>query len=259
MSTSLGGFVSGLFFMALAALLLFFGLNWLHVPVGNLIDWLIGVAILWWLGVITTLPWNAHFAALAVVEEAAESRSKGIAVNEDHAAFARRVATRFRAVAVGLHLLTAAGLFVLARYQLVPLGYPAAGAALALTFARPAARAYDHLRNRLSLMQHQVHYPREDVVELRNRVQELETQFKTVTSSLDATEVDSWAYRLAQTEAATQRHLDRLDGLLEELTRQNARDHEALTRQISQEIAKLSEDAQFLNQVRELIRFVKAA
>ena len=76
---------------------------------------------------------------------------------------------------------------------------------------------------------------------------------------LDASETDSWAYQLAQNQAAAARHFDRLDSLVEELTRANAREHEALARQTAQEIAKLSEDARFLNQVRELIRFVETA
>lgn len=237
----------------------FFGLQGLHLSTGSLIDWLVGVAILWWLAVVTTLPWNAHFAALHVVEEAQASRENGIAVNEAQVSFARRIATRFRLLAIGLHVLTAAVLFVLAYYRVVAVGYPAAIAALVLTFARPAERAYEHLSERLRLMKHQVQYPREDVVELRNRVQELETQLRDVARSLNVEKTDSWAYSLAQAQATVERHLDRLDGLLEELTRANAREHEALARQTAQEIAKLSEDARFLNQVRELIRFVKEA
>ena len=256
---SFGSFASMLFFLAIGALVVFFGLQWLHVPVGSLVDWLVGVGIVWWLAVVTTLPWNAHFAALHVVEEAQASREKGIAVNEEHVAYARRIAARFRGVAVGLHLLTAAVLFGLAYFHVVAVGYPAAIAALALTFARPAARAYEHLAERLRLMQHQMHYPREDVVELRTRVDELETQLKSVNYSLNAEEEGSAAHQLAQHQAAVQRQLDRLDARLEELTRANAREHEALARQTAQEIAKLSEDARFLNQVRELIRFVKDA
>ena len=256
---SFRGFVFSLFSLAALVLLTYFALQLLRVPVGSLVDWLVGVAVLWWLAAVTILPWNAHFAALAVVEEAAASRKKGIVVDEEQVAFARRVASRFRTVAIGLHLLTAAVLFALAYYHVVAVGYPAAVAALALTFVRPAERAYEHLRERLSLLQHQVRYPREDVLELRDRVSLLETRLKEIQTSLDATETDSWAATLAQQQASTQRHLDRLDSLLEELTRANAREHEALARQTTQEIAKLSEDARFLNQVRELIRFVKQA
>lgn len=256
---SFGKFASALFLLAIGALVVFFTLQWMHVPIGSLIDWIVGVAIVWWLAVVVTLPWNAHFAALGVVQEAQASRARGIAVNEEHVAFAQRMATRFRLLALGLHLLTAVVLFVLAYYRVVAVGYPAAIAAMVLTFARPAAQAYEHLAERLRSMKYQVHYPREDVEELRARVRELEVRLRSVNSALEEEKEGSWAYQLAQTQAVVRRQLDRLDGSLEELARTNAREHEALARQTALEIAKLSEDARFLNQVRELIRFVKTA
>lgn len=256
---SFGKFASALFLLAIGALVVFFTLQWMHVPIGSLIDWIVGVAIVWWLAVVVTLPWNAHFAALGVVQEAQASRARGIAVNEEHVAFAQRMATRFRLLALGLHLLTAVVLFVLAYYRVVAVGYPAAIAAVVLTFARPAAQAYEHLAERLRSMKHQVHYPREDVEELRARVRELEVRLRGVNAALEEEKEGSWAYQLAQTQAVVRRQLDRLDGSLEELARTNAREHEALARQTALEIAKLSEDARFLNQVRELIRFVKTA
>lgn len=256
---SFGGFIVSLLAMVVLVLLTFFGLQWLHVGVGSLIDWLVGVAILWWLAVVTTLPWNTHFAALDVVEEARISRDKGMAVPEESVAYARRLASRFKWLAIVLHLGTAGLLLVLARLQLVAVGYPAAVAALALTFARPAQRAYEHLSTRLRNMAQQIQYPREDVVELRNRVLELETQSETLGHSLDATRDDSWAATQQRLLTAVQSRLNQLDDRLDELSRLNAREHEALARQTTTEIAKLSEDARFLNQVRELIRFVREA
>ena len=208
---------------------------------------------------VTTLPWNAHFAAQRVVDEGRNSQERGIAVNEQHVAYARRMASRFRLLAIALHLVTAAALFALAHFQVVAVGYPAAVAALLLTFARPAARAYEHLATRLRLMQQQMHYPREDVLTLRQQVQQLTSQLHDLHTRLDPDRSSSWAAGLTEQQASTRRQLDRLDGHLEELTRANAREHEALARQTTQEIARLSEDARFLNQVRELIRFVKDA
>ncbi|RPD44338.1 hypothetical protein DNI29_21775 [Hymenobacter sediminis] len=69
----------------------------------------------------------------------------------------------------------------------------------------------------------------------------------------DHTWYDPWA-----TEQQSQQ-IDRLDSVLTELTRRNAWEYEALGRQTTQEIAPISEDTRFLNQVRELIRFVREA
>ncbi|NML63791.1 hypothetical protein HHL22_01100 [Hymenobacter sp. RP-2-7] len=256
---SFRGFLLSLLLLAGAVLLVFLGLQWLHVGTGRLVDWVAGVAILWWFAVVLILPWNAHFAALDVVEQARDAAAQGIAVPADTVAYAQRVARRFRQLAVGLHLATAAVLLGLAYFGLVPLGYWAAGIALALTLVRPAERAYEHLATRLRNMGQQIRYPREDVAELRTRVTELETGQKTLAAQLDVDREGSWASLQGQSLAALRQAIDRTDGRLEELSRQNARDHEALTRQTVTEIARLSEDARFLNQVRELIRFWKDA
>ena len=254
---SFRSFLGSLVVLTGLVLLTFFGLQQLHLSTGRLVDWLVGVVVLWWLAVVTVLPWNAHFAALDVVEQARDSRANGLVVPEESVAYAWRVAGRFRWLAVGLHLGTAAVLVGLAYFRVVAVGYPAAGAALVLTLARPAQRAYEHLSARLQNLAHQIRYPREDVVELRQRLETLEKQGRDVRHALDTEREGSWAANQALTTAALRQALDRLDSRLEELTRQNARDHEALARQTTSEITRLSEDARFLNQVRDLIRFVK--
>ncbi|MCB2407919.1 hypothetical protein [Hymenobacter lucidus] len=252
-------FLATLTAVTLLVLLIFTGLHLLHLTTGTLVDWIIGIGIFWWLAAVVVLPWNTHFAAKDVLEEARQSREHGIAVSEETVAFARRLAQRFLWLAIGLHLLTALTLYLLAYYQLTVVGYAASVAALLLTFARPAQRAYEHLSRRLQAMTHQIHYPREDVVELRSRMLDAETKLRDLRTMLDVSEPTSWAHSQTQEVAHLRLQLDRLDGRQEELTRQNSRDHEALARQTAADIARLSEDAQFLNQVRELIRFYKSA
>jgi hypothetical protein len=253
------GFLGILTGLTVLVLLLFTGLRLLQLPVGTLLDWVTGIGVFWWLAGVVVLPWDTHFAAKDVLEEARQSRAKGIAVSEETVTFARRLAQRFLWLAVGLHLFTALALYLLAYYQLTAVGYAASVAALLLTFVRPGQRAYAHLSRRLQALSHQIHYPREDVVELRERVMALETDLKQLSAALDQAEPGAWAYEQGQAQAYLRQQLDRLDSRLEELTRQNSRDHEALARQSAADIARLSEDAQFLNQVRELIRFVKSA
>ena len=253
------GFLFSLVLLTGLVLFTFFGLQLLHVPTGSLVGWAEGVVMLWWFAAVLILPWDAHFAALDVLEQARDAHAHGIAVAEDTVAYARRVARRFRQLAVGLHLATAAALLGLAYFQLIPFGYAAAAVALALTVVRPAQRAYEHLAARLRNLGQQIRYPREDVAELRTRVAELETMLESVEHTLDVDLEGSWATSQTLALAALRQMLDRYDSRLEELIRQNARDHEALARQTVTEIARLSEDARFLNQVRELIRFVKDA
>ena len=75
--------------------LLVFGiLQWLHIPAGSLIDWIIAVAIFEWLLAIVTVPWNIHFEAKEVIAEAAQSAEKGIKVDQKQVKYAQMVAKR---------------------------------------------------------------------------------------------------------------------------------------------------------------------
>jgi chromosome segregation ATPase len=173
--------------------------------------------------------------------------------------YAARLSKRFLWLAIVLHLATALGLYLLAYYEVTVLGYLAAVAALALTFLRPLQRAYEHLSHKLRSISDQIRYPREDVAELRNRVAQLEEEVKQLHHALNADEPDTWAHGQQAAIARLQGQLGRTDAQLEALEGLNRKEHEALARQSAAEIAKLSEDAQFLNQVRELIRFFKSA
>ncbi len=252
-------FLGSLASITLLVLVTFAGLKLLNIEAGRLVDWVIGVAICWWLVGVVVIPWNTHFAAREVLEEARISREKGIPVREESVRYAGRLSKRFFWLAIFLHLATALGLYLLAYYEVTVLGYLAAVAALGLTFLRPLQRAYEHLSYKLRSMSEQIRYPREDVAELRNRVTQLETEVKQLQHAMDAAGPDTWAHGQEAAIARLQGQWERTDGQLEALTQLNRKEHETLARQSAAEIAKLSEDAQFLNQVRELIRFFKSA
>ena len=54
--------------------------NWVGIPTGSLVDWVIGIAIFGWLMAITTVPWNIHFQAREVIAEVTLSLEKGITI-----------------------------------------------------------------------------------------------------------------------------------------------------------------------------------
>jgi BMFP domain-containing protein YqiC len=128
------------------------------------------------------------------------------------------------------------------------------GATLLLTALRPAIRAYQYLAVRLSMIREQIKYPREDVVELRVRVSNLEANVAIIREKLD-TEAN-----IQQQEVKiTRQELARLKALLEKLEAKNQVEHETLSQEAQNAIAQLTEDSQFLNHVREIIRFFKTA
>lgn len=241
-------------------LLLAFGLlQWLHLPAGNFLDWVIGGASFWWLLVIVTVPWNIHFQAKEVLAEADQSAEKGIPVDENKIKYVKLLALRSLLAALALHLISAIGLYILAIAGISAVGYFGSGAALLLTILRPAVRGYEYLAARLAMIREQVKYPREDIVEVRNRLADIESNVKVLQDQLNSEDPSSWATSQQRYLEATRNDLTRIAASLEELRATNQAEHERLTREAQRAIAQLSEDGQFLDHVREIIRFFKTS
>jgi hypothetical protein len=234
-------------------------LRWQQIPIGELVDWLTGIAIAWWLLAVVTIPWNMHFAAKALVDDARQSEQKDITVQPEDVAYAHKIANRYRQVAIGLHLVTALGLALMAYLGLTPLGYIAAMVALLLTFLRPTVRMYDYVVARLATIRQQIRYPRDDVYELLNKVGGIEGKVINLEEKLNTDNDYSFISGLLQRLDHTEGALHDLKIALENLRVENAAEHQRVIRQAESTIARLSEDAQFLNQVREIIRFWKQA
>ncbi|MEH2337806.1 hypothetical protein [Nostoc sp.] len=248
--------IAGIVVVVLAA----FGLlQWLHIPAGNFLDWVIGGASFWWLLVIVTVPWNVHFQAKEVLAEAAQSKEKGIPVDEKQVKYVTVLAKRSLWVAIALHLFSTVGLYTLAATGISTVGYISSGAALLLTILRPAIRAYEYLYARLAMIRQEWKYPREDIFELRDRFSILEQKIQSLEEQLNPEQSYSLPATQQRFAEETRRDLARIAANLEELRATNQTEHERLGREARNAIAQLSTDGQFLDHVREIIQFFKTA
>ena len=264
-SKDIGGFLIVSAVLALLLLLVFGILQWLHIPSGSFLDWMIGIASFWWLLVIVTIPWNIHFAAKNVSLEAKDSLKKGIAVETAQLQYVEQVARWSFWSAIALHGLSALILYVLAASGASTIGYIGSVATLLLTGLRPAVALCQYLTDRLKTIQNVVKYPREDVVALKQQLIKIEAKLTDLAYqlNLDRDEPiehpDSWATVQQQTFAAMRQELTQLAVGVEDLRVTNQADHDHLNREARNAIAQLSTDGQFLEHVREIIRFFKAA
>lgn len=256
---SFGSFVVGAIGLSVGCLLVFGLLGWLGIPAGQLVDWIIGLAIFWWLLVVVTIPWNIHFGARQVVSAAAESRERGLAINEAQAAYARRWVGRSLLFALGLHLASALGLYWLAVNGISAIGYLGSAAALLLTGLRPAVAGYQYVSERLRAIGEQVRYPREDVLTLRDELHVVKARLDTLEYAVDPEQSGSLAASQAATLNELRQTLDRLRLAHDELRAQNAAEHSRLAREAEQAVARISADGQVIDHVRELVRFFKSA
>ncbi|MHC0062412.1 hypothetical protein ACWATR_05710 [Nostoc sp. UIC 10890] len=252
-------FISSIAGIVVVVLTAFGLLQWLHIPAGNFLDWVIGGASFWWLLVIVTVPWNVHFQAKEVLAEAAQSTEKGIPVDEKQVKYVTLLAKRSLWVAIALHLFSAVGLYTLAATGISTVGYISSGAALLLTILRPAIRAYEYLYARLAMIRQEWKYPREDIFELRDRFSILEQKIQSLEDQLNPEQPYSLSATQQRFAEETRRDLARIAANVEELRATNQTEHERLGREARNAIAQLSTDGQFLDHVREIIRFFKTA
>jgi hypothetical protein len=245
--------------LVLLLLLAFSILQWLSIPAGNFLDWVIGGGIFWWLMLIVTVPWNIHFDAKEVLAEAEESQQKQITVDKKQLSYVQLLARRSLWVAIGLHLISAIGLYTLAIAGISVVGYVGSGAALLLTILRPAIRTYQYIAARLSMVRREFSYPRQDILELRQRFDTVESQVKHLLAQINPETSNSWAAMQEKQQETLQKHLTRLASELEMLKAQNQAEHRQLSRATETAVAQLSADGEFLNHAREIIRFFKEA
>jgi hypothetical protein len=244
----------------IALVVAIFGLlQWFHIPAGNFLDWVIGGASFWWLLVIVTVPWNIHFQAKEVLAEGAQSKEKGIPVDEKQQKYVKVLAKRSLITAIALHIISAFALYILAATGISKVGYISSGAALLLTVLRPAISAYEYLYARLRMIRQEWQYPREDINELRNRFYTLEETVRRLEEQLNP----EFPYSIAANQQTyvdeSRKELARLTANLENLRASNQTEHDRLSTEARQAISQLSTDGQFLDHVREIIRFFKTA
>ncbi|MFQ4138870.1 hypothetical protein PGN35_021400 [Nodosilinea sp. PGN35] len=237
-----------------------FGLaQWWQIPVGSFADWVVGLASFGWLLTITTVPWNIYFEAKGALSEADLSREKGIAVDDRQVGYVRSLARWSLRLVLALHLLTALGLYFLASTGVSQLGYWGAAAALLLSGLRPAVRAYQYFAARIATIQQQFKYPREDVVELRDRLTQAESKLEQFAGQLNIDDPASWAATEQRQRQALRQDFTLLATEVTALATANQAEHQRLALEGQQAIAQITTDGQFLEHVREIIRFFKAA
>ena len=255
-SSALLGTLAGI---TLLSLLVFGVLRWTNLPTGDFLDWLVAVVGFWWLILITTVPWNMHFRAKEVLSDIAIYKDKSKGVRETDIRYAQKIARVYLFIAIILHIASAVGLYFLAEYEISKVGYWGAALALLLTGFRPAVRLLQYIHYRLYAISQAIKYPEDDVYHLKRKVEELSYDVRRVLDVLETSNSESWI-------SLKEKQLQRLEEMAYELKKQNDQfklQQEQLFGQLSQKteqrIAQISEDGQFLSQVRDLIRFIKNA
>lgn len=233
--------------------------KWVGFDPGNIRNWVVGLLVLWWLVVVVTLPWDLYFKANALLVDTQHSQQSGMSISEGDVVYVKRWAKLSLIIAISLHLVSALALALLQFYGVSELGYFASGAAILLMGFRPAGRAYDFLVYRLTSIGRDIRYPRDDVLALRNQIENMSVQLGEVVSQLDLEKHESWASEIERRIEMQETEHAKLRVELEELRLLNEEAHRVLAQEAEIAASKIAGGAQVISHVRELVRFFKDA
>jgi hypothetical protein len=208
---------------------------------GRLLDWVMGGLCLLWLLVILKAPWDLYFQASAVAFEQERSRERSVALTPGRAEYIRTLRRRLGMLAVGAHIgsaaLIAAIAFLTGERQV---GYWFAVFYLVSTIFRPAVAGYAYLAHKLSAVGEEARYPREDIAEMRARLQSAEGIAREL-----RTETEDLRTRL-EAEAA-----ERAEEARELRERQNA-----LAREFEVTASRLTDNREVISGIQAFVRLI---
>ncbi|MFJ4467979.1 hypothetical protein ACIP2X_10960 [Streptomyces sp. NPDC089424] len=206
-----------------------------------------GVLSLLWLLLLLTLPWNLYFRAHAVLAEIGVSREKGIEVSPARDAEAGRIARAMLRTAVAGHLLTAAVVLAVTWATGEFTGYWFAAFFLLSTFFRPAGAYFGQLRRRLGTLLKDVTHPRDDVVELRGRLDRAEAGTRVLEEKAEE------QYRAL---AELRRTVDALAVSTYERAEETERGLASLAREFEATVHRLTDDQEIIAGVKAFLRLL---
>ncbi|HZT44302.1 MAG TPA: hypothetical protein VFA07_19205 [Chthonomonadaceae bacterium] len=215
---------------------------WIHQSIasGHLLDWIMGVLCFLWLLVILKAPWDLYFQAQEVSFEMQRSRERQIALPPGREAYLLRLRRRLGWLAVGMHLLSAALVAAVTYFSGGHLGYYFAGFYLVSTFFRPVLAGYVYLTRKLNAIGEEARYPREDILEVREK---LKWQEAAIRDLLD---------RMREDREDLERERRTREGEEYEL-RQNI---QAISREFESTVSRLTDNQEVIKGIQAFVRLI---
>ena len=207
---------------------------------GRLLDLVMGVLCLAWLIVLLKAPWDLFFQAQEAAFEIQRSKEREIAVLPGREMYIRTLRRRLALLAVGAHVFSAALVAAISYFTGGGVGYWFAVFFLVSTFFRPVVAGYVYLSRKLSALIHEVQYPREDVAELRQKVEWQEQTLRNLTGQLEQ------CREILQTESRAREGEDR--DLRQRL--------HALSREFETTASRLTDNQEVIKGIQAFVRLI---
>ncbi|MEM9074272.1 MAG: hypothetical protein AAGE52_37610 [Myxococcota bacterium] len=223
--------------------------QWLGIDGWNLMRGLAAACGLLAFYAIVRYPWDLYLEARGLAIDQRESKRRDIAIHEDDEAYAEVASRRLLFACLGIHVAAAAIAFAVGRFAGDELGNWFAAFYLLGTALRPAATLYRHLKVRLQELRKRTRFPREDVVALQQRVEQLE---------LDAKHDREEREQLQQAHEARGVELEATQRLLAETKGDFEAKVDRVCREMTRSLEQLTDDRELLAGIRAFVHLVKS-
>ena len=221
------------------------------VTSGHLLDWIMGAFCLIWLLAILKIPWDLYFQATEVAFEQQRSRERQIALAEGREEYIQKLRRRLCALAIGSHLFSALLIAGITHFTGRSIGYYFAVFYLVSTLFRPAVAGYVYLARKLRSLGEEAHYPREDVVEMREKLKWQEITLRDLTDQIRDLR-DGLEQERAQRGVAIQH----LEGQRESEFRELRQNMHSLSREFETTISRLTDNQEVIKGIQAFVRLI---
>lgn len=158
--------------------------SFVRIPGRTVLDVGLGAVSLYWLLIITTVPWNLFFRARRVRHEIGVSRERGIAVPDGREGEVRRWERRLLRLALAGHAVTAAVVAGLTYASGHVLGYYFAAFYLLSCAIRPVGAYLGYVKAQIAGLLKETTHPRDDVLELTTRLTTLSAEVEALHTAM---------------------------------------------------------------------------
>ncbi|MCS6883954.1 MAG: hypothetical protein RMM17_11240 [Acidobacteriota bacterium] len=253
------GCIATLLCMIAVFLLGLYLLRWPSLPIegSTILDLVGGIVCFFWLLVVLKVPWDLHFEAERVLFELRRAQERGIAVNVARQDYVRRLSRRMIVAAIGAHVGSAAVVAAATYWSGGRIGYLFAFFYLVTTFLRPASQGYRAIKNRLTEIESEAKYPREDVVKLKAKVEEVCSRVEVLEKSLEA--IKSAQVRLDEQMEQLGREIRDLRQVIESCELSYARRINDLRIEVEQAVTKAVDRQEIISGLQSLVKLFKEA
>lgn len=231
--------------------------GWIELPV--VLDLAMILLGLSGLAGVLKLPWDLYFQARGLVLDQTESRRRGLEVADDEVAYGTQATRRLLFLCLFTHLLAAALSASLSYFSGGKIGYAFAVFFLVSTAFRPMGAFYTHMTERLRDLRKRARVPRQDAIDLRARLEQLELRSQSWERQSEELQRQLQDF-LKEGKRDFQTGERRREELAETVLRQG-RDFESkvdrVCREFEASIARLSSDREVLDGIRAFVRLVK--